>query len=52
MEHKSWHIEFNKSRPAGFSYLWVQGGPETWKKMRGRKGEAEDQAISVKVSVY
>lgn len=21
------------SRPAGFSYSWVQGGPQTWKKM-------------------
>uniref|UniRef100_A0A8C6HNU9 palmitoyl-protein hydrolase n=1 Tax=Mus spicilegus TaxID=10103 RepID=A0A8C6HNU9_MUSSI len=34
------------SRPVGFSYSWVQGGPQTWKKMGGREGEAEDQAKS------
>ena len=27
----------------GFSYLWVQGGPQTWKEMKGRVGEAGDQ---------
>jgi hypothetical protein len=31
------------SRPAGFSYSWVQGGPQTWKEMGGREGEAGDQ---------
>jgi hypothetical protein len=29
------------SCPAGFSYSWVRGGPQTWKKMGGREGEAE-----------
>jgi hypothetical protein len=28
------------SRPVGFSYSWVQGGPQTWKEKGGRVGEA------------
>ena len=24
-------------RPAGFSYSWVRGRPQTWKEMEGRK---------------
>jgi hypothetical protein len=28
--------------PAGFSYLWVRGGPKTWKKM-GLEGKEEQE---------
>ena len=31
------------SRPAGFSYSWVRGGPQTWKEMGGKERESEDQ---------
>ena len=31
------------SCPAGFSYLWVWGGLQTWKEMGGRKRRAGDQ---------
>ena len=31
------------SHPTGFSYLWVQGGTQTWKEMGGRERETGDQ---------
>jgi hypothetical protein len=31
------------SHPTGFSHLWVREGPQTWKEMGGREGEAGDQ---------
>ena len=31
------------SRPAGFSYSWVRGGPQTWKEMGIKERESEDQ---------
>jgi hypothetical protein len=40
------------SHPAGFSYSWVRGGPQTWKEMGGRKREVGDQEeiFPIKVS--
>ena len=31
------------SRPTGFSYSWVRGGPQTWKEMGIKERESEDQ---------
>jgi hypothetical protein len=35
----------NLSRPEGFSYSWVRGGPQTWKEMGGREGKQETKQI-------
>ena len=32
--------------PAGLSYLWVQGGMQTWEKMGGRERRSRDQVES------
>jgi hypothetical protein len=37
------HVGRHLSRPAGFSYFWVRGGPQTWKEMGGRERETGDQ---------
>jgi hypothetical protein len=31
------------SRPVGFSYSWVRGGPRTWKEMGGKERKVGDQ---------
>jgi hypothetical protein len=40
------------SRPTGFSYSWVRGGPQTWKKMGGREGKQRPRRMPIKVSIY
>ena len=39
------------SRPGGFSYSWVRGGPQTWKEIGGgeRRGETKKN-VPIKVS--
>jgi hypothetical protein len=44
---------YHVSRPVGFSYSWVRGGPQTWKKM-GLKGEEKPKTKQrvIKVFIY